>query len=91
MFREGAGWAQCAAVVVESRRSSNKLLLRLYRIIPFRWLKVKYGAHGVNEMHRHTRKRGKQAGEVFHSDSLGEGMRWAMEEVKHSCQPMIEA
>jgi hypothetical protein len=49
------------------------------------------GAHGTNEMHRYTREGGKRPGEVFHGGTLGEGMRWAIEEVKRSYRPMIEA
>jgi hypothetical protein len=49
------------------------------------------GAHGINEMHRYTRKGGKQLAEVFHNGTLGEGMRSAVEHVKRSYGPMIEA
>jgi hypothetical protein len=35
------------------------------------------GAHGINEMHRYTRAAGKQPAEIFHSGTLGEGMREA--------------
>ena len=49
------------------------------------------GAHGENEMHRYTRQGGKQAAEVFHRDTLGAGMRAAIEAITRGYQPMIEA
>jgi hypothetical protein len=49
------------------------------------------GAHGINEMHRYTRIAGKQLAEVFHSGTLGEGMRAATEQIKSTHQSMIEA
>ncbi len=48
-------------------------------------------AHRVNEMHRYTRLQGKQPGEIFHSGTLGEGMRAATEQIKGTYQSMIEA
>ena len=36
------------------------------------------GTHGVNDMHRHSRKSGKAPAERFHSGNLGEGMRAAI-------------
>ena len=54
-------------------------------------VRVYDGAHGVNEMHRHTAAGGKQAGEVFHSGSLGEGMRAAISECMTGYEQMIEA
>ncbi|MGN6256484.1 MAG: hypothetical protein ACTHN3_01875 [Solirubrobacterales bacterium] len=34
-------------------------------------------AHGFNELHRYTRRDGKQPGIQFHGGNLGEGMRTA--------------
>lgn len=48
------------------------------------------GAHGFNEMHRYTRRGGKQAGKAFHPGSLGQGMRAAIEEIKEGFVEMIE-
>jgi hypothetical protein len=48
-------------------------------------------AHGENELHRYTRRGGKQAAEVFYRGTLGAGMRLAIDAVKRGCQPMIEA
>jgi len=47
--------------------------------------------HGENDLHRYTRRGGKQAAEVFHRGTLGEGMRAAIEAIKRRYQPMIEA
>ena len=49
------------------------------------------GAHGENELHRYTRKGGKQPAEVFHHGSLGPGMRAAIEEIKCGYGAMIES
>ena len=49
------------------------------------------GAHGENEMHRYSQQGGKQAAEVFHRGTLGEGMRTAIDAIKRSYQPIIEA
>jgi hypothetical protein len=54
-------------------------------------IRVYDGAHGENELHRHTRDGGKQAAEVFDRGTLGEGMRAAIDEIKHGHQAMIEA
>jgi hypothetical protein len=54
-------------------------------------VRVYDGAHGVNEMHRHTAAGGKQPGEVVNSGSLGEGMRAAIAECMTGCEQMIEA
>jgi hypothetical protein len=48
------------------------------------------GAHGVNELHRHTLAGGKQAGAPFHAGTLGEGMRAAISEVRRGYREMIE-
>lgn len=49
------------------------------------------GAHGVNELHRYTQSTSKQPADVFHSGTLGEGMRSAIEQVKDGYLPMIES
>lgn len=49
------------------------------------------GAHGINEMHRYTRAAGKQSGEIFHSGTLGEGMRVAVRQIRSTYESMIEA
>ncbi len=53
-------------------------------------IRVYDGAHGHNEMHRHTRREGKQAGVPFHGGTLGEGMRAATEEIESGYSEMIE-
>lgn len=49
------------------------------------------GSHGINELHRHTRSGGKQAGDVFHPGTLGDGMRFAIEQVLTGYEAMIES
>jgi hypothetical protein len=53
-------------------------------------IRVFDGCHGYNEMHRHTRSEGKQAGMRFHSGSLGEGLQAAIEGTKRNHLQMIE-
>jgi hypothetical protein len=53
-------------------------------------IRVYDSTHGFNEMHRHTRAEGKQEGKPFHSGTLGEGMRAAIEEAKRGYLKMIE-
>lgn len=53
-------------------------------------IRVYDGAHGYNEMHRYTRAGGKQAGTLFHSGSLGEGMRAAIEDAEGGFMEMIQ-
>jgi hypothetical protein len=53
-------------------------------------IRVDDGAHGYNETHRYTRGEGKQAGTPFHSGTLGEGMRAAIEEIEGGYRKMIE-
>ena len=53
-------------------------------------IRVYDGAHGHNEMHRYTRSGGKQPGTPFHSGTLGEGMRAAIEEIEGGFRQMIE-
>lgn len=53
-------------------------------------IRVYDAAHSHNEMHRYTRGKGKQAGTPFHSGTLGEGMRAAIEEIERSYREMIE-
>ncbi len=53
-------------------------------------IRVYDAAHDHNEMHRYTRSAGKEAGTVFHSGTLGEGMRAAISEVERGYREMIE-
>lgn len=53
-------------------------------------IRVYDSAHGYNEMHRHTRIDGKQTGKRFHSGSLGEGLRAAIEDTEDRYVEMIE-
>ena len=53
-------------------------------------VRVYDGAHGKNELHRYTREGSKQVAEVFERGTLGEGMRAAIDEVKHGYKEMIE-
>ena len=53
-------------------------------------IRVYDGAHGHNEMHRYVSGGVKQAGEVFHAGTPGEGMRAAIAAVKHGYLEMIE-
>jgi len=53
-------------------------------------MRIYDAAHGFNEMHRFTRRDGKQRGMPFHRGTLGEGMRTAMNMIKASFQQMIE-
>jgi hypothetical protein len=53
-------------------------------------IRVYDGAHGNNEMHRYSCSKGKQAGTLFHSGTLGDGMRAAIAEIERSYREMIE-
>jgi hypothetical protein len=53
-------------------------------------IRVYDGAHSLNEMHRYTSSTGKQPGTPFHSGTLGEGMRAAIDEIKGGYREMIE-
>jgi len=53
-------------------------------------VRVYDGAHGENELHRHTKAGGKQAAEVFDRGTLGEGMRAAIEQVERGYEEMID-
>jgi len=53
-------------------------------------IRVYDSTHGFNEMHRYTRAEGKQEGKPFHSGTLGEGMRAAIEDAKRGHLKMIE-
>ncbi len=54
-------------------------------------VRVYDGAHGENELHRYTKKAGKQAAEVFHRGTLGAGMRGAIEEAERGYEAMIDS
>ncbi len=53
-------------------------------------IRVYDGAHGRNEMHRHTREVGMQPAEVFHRGTLGEGMRAAKRSIRDAYEEMID-
>jgi hypothetical protein len=53
-------------------------------------IRVYDAAHDHNEMHRYTRSAGKEPGTVFHSGTLGEGMRAAISKVERGYREMIE-
>jgi len=53
-------------------------------------IRVYDSAHNFNEMHRFTRGGSKQTGTRFHSGTLGEGMRAAIEQIKNGHPEMIE-
>lgn len=53
-------------------------------------IRVYDAAHAHNEMHRYTRSAGKESGTVFHSGTLGEGMRAAVSEIERGYSEMIE-
>lgn len=53
-------------------------------------IRVYDSAHDHNEMHRFTCSGGKEPGTVFHSGTLGEGMRAAISEVERGYREMIE-
>jgi hypothetical protein len=67
------------SVVLVVEESGRRETVRLYD-----------GAHGENELHRYTRNDGKQGAEVFNRDTLGTGMRAAIEEIKHGYEEMID-
>lgn len=54
-------------------------------------VRVYDGAHAENEMHRYSRRGGKQAAEIFHRGTLGAGLRAAIQAIKQSYRAMIEA
>ncbi len=54
-------------------------------------VRVYDGAHGVNDMHRHDRGGEKAPAETFHTGTLGEGMRAAINEVRTGYKEMIDA
>lgn len=53
-------------------------------------IRVFDSTHEYNEMHRYTRAGGKQDGAEFHSGTLGEGMRSAIDAIKQNHLEMIE-
>jgi hypothetical protein len=54
-------------------------------------VRVYDGAHGVNDMHRHSRHGEKAPAETFHAGTLGEGMRAAITVVRTCHKEMIDA
>ncbi len=55
------------AVVLTIDDEGNEATVRVYD-----------GAHGTNDMHRHSRSGEKTLAETFHAGTLGEGMRAAI-------------
>ncbi len=53
-------------------------------------VRVYDGAHGVNELHRYTRRSGKAAAEIFHRGTLGDGMRAALAEVDANHEAILD-
>lgn len=53
-------------------------------------VRVYDGAHGVNDMHRHTRSGGKAPAERFHGGTLAEGMRIAIHAIQSNYREMID-
>ncbi|HVX31722.1 MAG TPA: hypothetical protein VHA80_01160 [Solirubrobacterales bacterium] len=75
----------------EGREVTDYAVILLVKVAGCRrTVRVYDGAHGYNELHRYTRDGGKQTGKRFHSGSLGEGMRAAIDDVKSGYQKMIE-
>lgn len=66
------------------------LVLRRDGVSGAETIRVYDSAHGFNEMHRFTRRGGKQAGVAAHPGTLGEGMRRAIEETKSGYRATIE-
>lgn len=66
------------SVALSAGREGGRYTVRVYD-----------GAHGINELHRHTRTEGKHPGEVFHRGTLGEGMRAAIFEIRSRHREMI--
>lgn len=54
-------------------------------------VRVYDGAHGANDMHRHSRSGEKASAETFHAGTLGEGMRAAITAIRTGYKEMIEA
>jgi hypothetical protein len=54
-------------------------------------VRVYDGAHGTNDMHRHSRSGEKAPAETFHAGTLGEGMRAAITAVRTGYEEMIRA
>jgi hypothetical protein len=67
------------ALIVTSTEARGAATVRVYD-----------AAHGRNEMHRYTKKLGKCPAEAFHHGTLGEGMRTAIEAIKHGYEEMID-
>ena len=79
-------------VEFHTRRSevTNYALVLALRVRgQLRTVRVYDGAHGVNELHRYTMQLGKRGAVVFHRGTLGDGMRTALEHIKHGHEEMI--
>lgn len=54
-------------------------------------IRVYDNAHGVNELHRHSRSTGKRKAEVFHHGTPAEALNAAVREVRTGHAMMVEA
>lgn len=54
-------------------------------------IRVYDNAHGQNEMHRYTRKSGKQAAAHFHPGSANRACAYAIDETKASYEEMVRS
>lgn len=77
--RHGARFADYAVVLLIGEEGDEQTV-RLYD-----------GSHGINELHRYTRRGEKQPAEVFHPGTLGEGMRYAIEQIETGYEAIIES
>ncbi len=66
------------------------ILLLLATVDGIETIRVFDAAHGFNEMHRYARDGGKRNGTEFHSGTLAEGMRSAIDAIERSHLEMIE-
>jgi len=78
-YTHDAGQVIDYAVVLVVQHDGSKQTVRVYD-----------GAHGVNDMHRHTRSRGKAPAERFHGGTLAEGMRIAIHAIQSNYREMID-
>lgn len=86
------------AVVLHVRMTRERRTVTNYAVVltvivdgVVQTVRVYDGAHGVNDLHRHTRTGGKQLAETFHDGTLGEGMRAAIVACIDGYDEMIRA
>jgi hypothetical protein len=68
------------AVVLTIDDKGNEATVRVYD-----------GAHGANDIHRHSRSGEKAPAETFHAGTLGEGMLTAITAIRTGYEEMIRA